>query len=72
MTNWLRSLSRQAMRSCDKIVVVGRCMARHLTHSGVDPRRLTVIPNWADPELAADPAAAAPPRKERRRQERPA
>lgn len=58
ISNWLRTLSRQAMRSCDKIVVVGRCMARHLTHSGVDPRRLTVIPNWPDAELVSDPGKA--------------
>lgn len=44
--------SRRAMKSCDKVVVVGRCMAKHLTHSGMDPRRVAVIPNWPDAELA--------------------
>lgn len=44
-------MSRRAMKRCDKVVVIGRCMAKYLTHSGVDPRRITVIPNWPDQEL---------------------
>lgn len=44
-------LSRRAMRKCDKVVTIGRCMARKLTHSGIDPRKVAVIPNWPDFEL---------------------
>ena len=44
-------LSRKAMKSCDKIVAVGRCMAKKLTRGGMDPRRVAVIPNWPDQEL---------------------
>lgn len=50
-TSFLRRLSRRSMRKCDKVVVVGRCMARRLMHSGVRAGRITVIPNWPDYEL---------------------
>lgn len=46
--------SRRAMKGCDKVVVIGRCMARHLTHSGMDAGRIAVIPNWPDAELMPD------------------
>ncbi len=49
--NFLRSRSRRAMGECDRVIVIGRCMARQLGQSGVDPRRMTVIPNWPDYEL---------------------
>ncbi len=45
-------LSRRAMKRCDKVVTIGRCMARKLTHSGIDPGRVSVIPNWPDYELS--------------------
>lgn len=48
---FLRDLSRKAMKSCDRVVVVGRCMARHLAHTGLDMTKVTVIPNWSDMEL---------------------
>jgi glycosyltransferase involved in cell wall biosynthesis len=54
---WLKVASRRAMKSCDKVVVIGRCMAKHLTHGGLDPRRIAVIPNWPDAELVTPPAA---------------
>ena len=47
----MKTLSRKSMRRCHKVVAVGRCMAKHLTHSGVDPARVAVIPNWPDFEL---------------------
>lgn len=54
---WFKVQSRRAMKSCDKVVVIGRCMAKHLTHGGLDPRRIAVIPNWPDSELAVSPQA---------------
>ena len=51
LMQWFKVMSRRAMKSCDKVVVIGRCMARHLTHGGMDPRRIAVIPNWYDSEL---------------------
>lgn len=60
----LKSLSRKAMKTADKVIVIGRCMARHLSHDGFDPKQITVIPNWPDEELAKPPdeeALTAPP-----------
>lgn len=52
LMQWLKVASRRSMKSCDKVVVIGRCMAKHLTHGGLDPRRIAVIPNWPDAELS--------------------
>lgn len=56
----LRLMSRQnvsALNAADRVVVIGRCMARALVMRGVAKDRLTVIPNWPDCELAtAGPA----------------
>lgn len=48
---FFKKLSRKAMKRCDKVVTIGRCMAKQLTHSGLEPRRVAVIPNWPDYEL---------------------
>ncbi|MCK5385049.1 MAG: glycosyltransferase family 4 protein [Alphaproteobacteria bacterium] len=51
-------LRRRAMNSSDRVIVIGRCMARYLTHKGGgDAQKVTVIPNWPDLELV-DPEAA--------------
>lgn len=47
----LLKLSRWAMRECDKVVVIGRCMGRYLIRNGADPANMVVIPNWANPAL---------------------
>ncbi|MCB1562374.1 MAG: glycosyltransferase family 4 protein [Alphaproteobacteria bacterium] len=44
-----------AMGRADKVIVIGRCMARHLTYNGLDPKQITVIPNWPDFELIRPP-----------------
>ncbi len=49
--SFFKTLSRRSMKKCDKVVTVGRCMAKQLTHSGLEPRRVAVIPNWPDYEL---------------------
>lgn len=51
--NFFKALSRRAMKKADKVIVIGRCMARQLTYDGVDPRHITMIPNWPDFELSA-------------------
>jgi glycosyltransferase involved in cell wall biosynthesis len=48
---FFKALSSRAMRKCDKVVVIGRCMAKKLTHSGLRPGLISVIPNWPDYEL---------------------
>lgn len=50
----LKRLSRRSIRACDKTIVIGRCMAKYLAHGGVDPRHITVIPNWPDRELVGE------------------
>ncbi|NCT41013.1 MAG: glycosyltransferase family 4 protein [Alphaproteobacteria bacterium] len=40
-----------AMSRADKVIVIGRCMARHLSYSGLAPRKMAVVPNWPDLEL---------------------
>jgi len=51
--SFLRKLSRKGMKSADKVIVIGRCMARHLSCDGFDPKQITVIPNWPDFELVS-------------------
>ncbi|MFK7840474.1 MAG: glycosyltransferase family 4 protein, partial [Bdellovibrionales bacterium] len=48
------SLVIGAMKRADKIIVIGRCMARHLSYSGISPRMMAVVPNWPDHELVQD------------------
>jgi colanic acid biosynthesis glycosyl transferase WcaI len=49
--NYFKKLTRSAMRTADKVIVIGRCMARHLAYNGIDPKHITMIPNWPDFEL---------------------
>lgn len=49
--NFFKSLSRKALKNCDKVIVVGRCMARRLASDGLEPTHITVVPNWPDFEL---------------------
>ena len=48
---FLKNRVRAAMKRADKVIVIGRCMARHLNYDGFDPKQITVIPNWVDSEL---------------------
>jgi len=44
--------TRNAMNACDQVVVIGRCMSRYLRNTGVKQNLITIIPNWADKEIA--------------------
>ncbi|MCB9978193.1 MAG: glycosyltransferase family 4 protein [Rhodospirillales bacterium] len=52
---WIHSpadkIMRAVLQSCDRVVVIGRCMARRMTKGGLDPRKIAVLPNWPDFEL---------------------
>ncbi|MAF98524.1 MAG: glycosyltransferase WbuB [Micavibrio sp.] len=48
---FFHGLSRRSLRAADKVIVIGRCMARLLSVDGFDPKQITVIPNWPDLEL---------------------
>ena len=59
---WLQGVSGRAMKASDRTIVIGRCMAKQLAGYEMDPKRITVIPNWPDLELlqpANDTLAAA-------------
>lgn len=58
--NFLHDLSRKAMKSCDKVIVPGRCMARHLSMDDLSPRQVTMIPNWPDLALVSDAVHEGP------------
>lgn len=58
--DWMKKLSRRSMKACDRVVVIGRCMARQLTHTGVENTRVTFIPNWPDAEIL-DPSVSPAP-----------
>ncbi len=59
--NFLKTRGRRAMKRADRVVVVGRCMARHLVRTGLEARQITFIPNWPDYELMApDPRTRRP------------
>lgn len=47
----LNRLSRRSLKSCDRVVVIGQCMAKHLAYTGMDMTRVKVIPNWTDREI---------------------
>ena len=53
---WLARRNVAALNAADRVVAIGRCMARALMLRGVAPDRVTVIPNWPDCELAAGAA----------------
>lgn len=51
LSSFLFSLSRRSLNKCNKIIVVGRCMAKKLADTGVDSQKITMIANWADFEV---------------------
>lgn len=56
----LRAASYRAMGQCDKVIVIGRCMAKRLMRGGIDPKIISFIPNWPDRELVSRPRRLRP------------
>lgn len=52
--DFLKRRTHRAMEQADKVIVIGRCMARKLAYSGLSTRHITMIPNWPDSELQRD------------------
>ncbi len=50
------------LRRANQVVTLGRCMERRIRAKGVDPRRISIIPPWSDPEEIQDlpPLQVAP------------
>lgn len=55
MMKFFKKQSRSALESCDKVIVTGRCMAKHLTFEGINPSLITTVPNWPDIEILEAP-----------------
>ncbi len=51
----LSKISRRSMNKSGKVIAIGRCMARHLAHTGVETNKISVVTNWPDAELV-DPS----------------
>lgn len=65
--NFFRKSSRRAMKKCDKVVTVGRCMGKRLKESGLVAGKIAIIPNWPDYELLNGDGKKKPVRKRRYR-----
>ena len=50
----LRSISTMALKRCDAVVSIGRCMTSRLVQRGVSYARIFNIPNWAPPVTPID------------------
>lgn len=48
---FMKKLSHHALLECERVVVIGRCMARHLITDKIPARKISVIPNWHNPCL---------------------
>ncbi len=48
---FLRRLSRRSMKMADRVIVIGRCMAKYLVQTGMSASDLTLITNWPDSEI---------------------
>jgi glycosyltransferase involved in cell wall biosynthesis len=48
VVRFLRLLIDSALRSADRVVVIGETMKRRVEAKGVSPERVRVIPNWSD------------------------
>ncbi len=54
---WFKAKRIRAMKSCDRIIVCGRCMMKRLVLDGINAQKIKVIANWPDLELV-DPDMA--------------
>jgi len=51
MARALHKATRKRMNKANKVIAIGRCMSKRLAMTGVDQTNITVIPNWADPQI---------------------
>lgn len=53
--NWVVQRLRKSLfsiyRQCDRMVVLSEDMKQLLIRAGIDPDRIDLVPNWADPEI---------------------
>jgi colanic acid biosynthesis glycosyl transferase WcaI len=48
IAHWLRIVAQLSLRKVTNVIVLGRCMEKHLIDSGLSAYNMTQIPNWAD------------------------
>jgi putative colanic acid biosynthesis glycosyltransferase WcaI len=48
IARWLRIVAQWSLRKITNVIVLGRCMEKHLINSGLSADNMTQIPNWAD------------------------
>lgn len=60
-TRLAERLAAFTMRGADRVVVIGRCMARRVTDLGVPTDRIHMIHNWADTDSVRPGAVAERP-----------
>jgi glycosyltransferase involved in cell wall biosynthesis len=51
----MRRLSTWALKRHDRIAAVGRCMKERITDRGIDPEKISVIPNWPPSSVSPIP-----------------
>lgn len=56
----MRRLSTWALKRHDRIAAVGRCMKERITDRGIDPEKISVIPNWPPSSVTPIPHADNP------------
>jgi glycosyltransferase involved in cell wall biosynthesis len=56
----MRRLSTWALKRHDRIAAVGRCMKERITDRGIDPEKISVIPNWPPSSVSPTPHADNP------------
>jgi glycosyltransferase involved in cell wall biosynthesis len=57
LQNYFMRVSRRVMNQSDKVVVIGDCMAKHLSETGVEVAKIKKIANWADFEVITPSAS---------------
>ena len=51
--SFLKRKTMAAMAKCERVIVIGRCMAKRLNEDGQASDNITVVPNWPDIELVS-------------------
>lgn len=49
---FLKKSAEKALNDTDKVIVIGRCMARNMARYGLEGKQIAFIPNWPDFELS--------------------
>jgi glycosyltransferase involved in cell wall biosynthesis len=48
LASFLRCMTQIGLRGADRVVVLGEDMRRRVLRRGIDPDKISVVPNWAD------------------------